>query len=214
MKNIIIALSLALISLPSFANLIKIDEQSFNPEHTESFESLWGAYTFHENESVFGGLGTATGHGEWMSNNFLSVWNGGWDVETVSNGSMRLQTADGIIHVAIGGWGFFRVDFNVDVFAFGGYFSNAYLNQSTIITFLDQNNDLIEHKVFDTQSIAGEMNWSGYESERAIGAVLFSGQDTSIDNLMIRTSSMEISEPPMFILVLFSLVCLSRRVKL
>jgi len=202
---------LLLISINAHAGIVEINQNEFMTDFSESFESFDGFYIPYQSETIFEGNATITGDGEWGDNNFLSILNGGWNVETVNNGTVGQLASDGYLYVAIAGQGFVNIDFDISVFSFGGFFSNAKLDQFSIFDFYDTDNILIDSFNVDLPSQSGEMNWAGFDSDIALGSVRISGIDTTIDNLMIRTAS-EIPEPStLFLFLAFATLFLSKK---
>ncbi|MBU2893135.1 hypothetical protein KO495_07315 [Colwellia sp. D2M02] len=194
MKKILMLGMFFFISIKAHAGVIEVTQNGFNADYSESFESLFGLYHPYQSEKIFDNKATITGDNEWIDDHFLSMASGGWDVETINNGVVRQLANDGLKYVAIGGLGFVNIAFDVDVFSFGGFFSNGHVNQPSIFDFYDHHNMLIDSFLIDLPSQFGEMNWAGFDSDVSIGSVRISGIDTTIDNLMISTAT-QVSEP-------------------
>lgn len=194
MKGIIILGMFLFMSIKVHAGIVEINQNEFNADYSESFESLWGLYMPYQSENIFDGNATITGDSEWMDDHFLSISSGGWDVETINNGTVKQLANDGYTYLALGGLGFVSIAFDVNIFSFGGFFSNAHLNQPSIFDFFDHENILIGSFSMNLPSQFGEMNWAGFDSDVSIGSVRISGIDTTLDNLVIRAST-QVPEP-------------------
>lgn len=211
MKKTTLLVLLLLLSIQSHAGIITISQNDFNAEFTESFENLFGLYHPYENERIFNNQATITGDGEWLDDHFLSMVNGGWPVETVNNGFISQKAHEEHIYIAIGGQGFVNIEFDIDVYNFGGFFSNGHINTPSIFEFYDKQDLLIDSFIVDLPSQFGEMNWAGFSSDSAIGSVKISGTDTTLDYLMI-SSKTQVSEPStLFSVGLLSLLLIRAR---
>ena len=204
MSNIIrLFMLVTLIIISSWANagIIVVDEDVFSATNTESFESLTGN-TYYSSESILGDNAVITGDATAASNQFYISSFGPWGFQEVGGppfSMAKVNPYDGSQFAAIFGTGFIDIAFVNDVFAFGGYFGDHFVDQDTTFDFYDASNNLIQSFVFDFQLTAangtGDMIWAGFSSDEVIGRVRISGDETTMDMLKISTTKISNSQP-------------------